>query len=619
MGRAPVLRRELLNSPAIPLGDFACAQADRPAHLLKCPLIGRHAPVPEGPCKAGAKRIQLLNLADGITDPRMFLRVRNDGNPQQYHGRTGQHRHECSHESLPTEMHSPPAAILALQPDSRRRMPAAQWRSAKYFSDMAGVLDVLGNIWNVTAAVLTLLLSVIASGHAVLYKRDSRAAIGWVGLIWLVPVVGAVLYALLGINRIRRQAAGQRAQHPILSSGAFAPVSLPSAGGLPAPLEHLQSLAELVDRVTGQPLTAGNVVTPLENGEQIYPAMLEAIDSASRTIALSTYIFDNDRAGAQFADALVRAVRRGVQVRVLIDTVGARYSRPSIVRHLRDRGVTVALFGRTVLPWRMPYMNLRNHRKILVVDGAVGFTGGANIREGTYVDLATRHAVRDLHFRLEGPVVAELTHAFVQDWVFTTHEQLDGPAWFPHLVSVGDVAARGIVDGPDEDFDKARFVFMGALACAKQRVRIVTPYFLPDAGLIGALDVASLRGVDVEIVLPATNNLVFVKWAATAQLWQVLYRGCRVYYTPPPFDHSKLMLVDDSWALFGSTNWDPRSLRLNFEFGVECYDTALAARLHAIVDRKLEHARCITPDEVNSRPLLIKLRDGVARLASPYL
>jgi cardiolipin synthase len=479
---------------------------------------------------------------------------------------------------------------------------------------------VLGDFWNVVATVLTVFLSVIASGHVVLYKRDSRAAVGWVGLIWLVPIVGAVLYALLGINRIRRQAIEKRSQHPLLASGAFAAVTaVTERRPLPGAVEHLQALAGLVDRVSAVSLTTGNAVSPLVDGDEAYPAMLEAIERATASVALSTYIFDNDFAGSLFLEALERAVQRGVEVRVLIDTVGARYSRPSIVRELNRRHVPVGLFGRTVLPWRMPYMNLRNHRKILVTDGRVGFTGGMNIREGSLVERRPTHPVQDLHFRLDGPVVAHLTRTFAADWAFTTHERLFGEPWFPSLGSVGDVVARGINDGPDEDFDKARFVFMGALACARQRVRIVTPYFIPDAGLISALDVAALRGVHVEILLPEVNNLAIVQWAATAQLWQVLQRGCRVYYTAPPFDHSKLMLVDDGWVLFGSTNWDPRSLRLNFEFGVECYNVPLAKTLNGLVDRKLERARQITTGEVNARPLYIKLRDGVARLAAPYL
>ncbi len=481
-------------------------------------------------------------------------------------------------------------------------------------------LEVLGDIWNVGAAVLTVLLSIIASGHVVLYKRDSRAAIAWVGLIWLVPVLGAVLYVLLGINRVRRQAADRRAQHPTLSSGAF--VALRRDGEQSAAvvgLAHLRTLAELVERVSGAPLTAGNVIVPLENGDEAYPAMIQAIDEAEMSVAFSTYIFDNDAAGAMFADALQRAVARGVEVRVLIDTVGSRYSRPSIVKELYERGITVGLFGRTVLPWRMPYMNLRNHRKILVADGRVGFTGGMNVREACFLDRPSQHHVRDLHFRLEGPVVSQLTHAFVKDWVFTTHERLEGSAWYPKLSPIRGAAARGVTDGPDEDIDKARLVFHGALACAERRVRIVTPYFLPDAGLISALDVTALRGVDVEILLPEVNNLVFVQWASTAQLWQVLSRGCRVYLTQPPFDHSKLMLVDDHWVHFGSSNWDPRSLRLNFEFDVECYDDALAAQLNLLVDRKLAGARRVTLEDVDGRSLPIRLRDGIARLAAPYL
>ncbi len=490
-----------------------------------------------------------------------------------------------------------------------------------YFCGVLVLGDLLGNFWYLIVAILSVLLSVIASAHVVLYKRDSRAAVGWVGLIWLAPVIGAVLYSLLGINRIRRQAVEQRSQHPVLGSGQFPTVAARSAEGavLHVSVEHLRPLAELVDRVAAAPMVGGNAVTPLVDGDEAYPAMLAAIESASASVALSTYIFDNDHAGGMFLDALERAVQRGVTVRVLIDTVGARYSRPSIVRELRRRKVRVALFGRTLLPWRMPYMNLRNHRKILVVDGHIGFTGGINIREGCLLQRAPQHAVQDLHFRFDGPVVAHLVHTFAHDWVFTTHEQLSGDQWYPKLERAGSVVARGINDGPDEDFEKAKFVFLGALACAQRSVRILTPYFLPDAGLIGALDVAALRGVDVQIILPEENNLAVVQWASTAQLWQVLKRGCRVFYTPPPFDHSKLMLVDDGWALMGSTNWDPRSLRLNFEFGVECYDTELVRSLGALLDRKLERARPITGAEVDSRSIPVRLRDGIARLAAPYL
>lgn len=485
---------------------------------------------------------------------------------------------------------------------------------------MNAFLAVLADAWRITAGALTILLSLIASAHVVLYKRDSRAAVAWVGLIWLVPVLGAVLYVLLGINRVRRRAVSRRGG---LLTGATLemerPAALRSEQLLPSGLHRLHSLAELVDRVTGRPLTAGNTVTPLENGDAAYPAMLAAIDAAERSVALSTYIFDQDAAGAWFVDALDRAARRGVATRVLIDDVGARYSWPPIVHALRSRGVSVARYGRTLLPWRLPYMNLRNHRKLLVVDGRTGFTGGMNLREGHVLERRPRHPVQDLHFRIEGPVVRHLALAFADDWQFTTGEPLVGDAWFPRLDPHGPVFARGITDGPDEDFEKARLVVLGALACAHASVQIVTPYFLPDSGLITALTVAAMRGVRVDIVLPAQNNQVLVQWAATAQLWQVLKRGCRVYYTPPPFDHTKVMVVDSGWAFIGSSNWDARSLRLNFEFDVECYDNKLAALLRALVERKLETAREVTGRDVDNRSLPVRLRDGIARLAAPYL
>jgi cardiolipin synthase len=216
-------------------------------------------------------------------------------------------------------------------------------------------------------------------------------------------------------------------------------------------------------------------------------------------------------------------------------------------------------------------------------------------------------------------VVTQLQEVFADDWLFTTGESLRGEAWFPPSTRAGSVLARGVTDGPDEDFEKLRWTLLGALSIARYSVRIVTPYFLPDPALISALNLAALRGVAVDIVLPARNNLSFVHWASRAMWWQVLEHGCRIWLTPPPFDHSKLMLVDGCWVLLGSANWDPRSLRLNFEFNLECYDAELAQQLEALVASKLKAARPVTLAEVDGRPLPARLRDGLARLLTPYL
>ena len=203
--------------------------------------------------------------------------------------------------------------------------------------------------------------------------------------------------------------------------------------------------------------------------------------------------------------------------------------------------------------------------------------------------------------------------------MFVTGEELFSPGWFPTLELRGPVAARGVSDGPDDEFGRLHDTFLAALSGAEHAVRIMTPYFLPDAALLSALKTTALRGVEVDIVLPRRSNLRMVGWAMTAQLDQVLAAGCRVWLSPEPFDHSKLMLVDGHWVLFGSGNWDPRSYRLNFEFNVEAYDPALAERLGRFLDERIGESRRVSVSDLRERPLALRLRDGVAWLFSPYL
>jgi cardiolipin synthase len=459
-------------------------------------------------------------------------------------------------------------------------------------------------------------LTVLAVTHAVLDKRDVRAAIGWVGLILFVPVFGAILYYLLGINRIHRRAKarfGDRTRFmQDLSASAFDVSRL-------AKRPDLQRLANLVERVTERPLLAGNEITPLVNGEEAYPQMLAAIAGARHSITLCTYIFDNDPAGETFVAALAAAVQRGVEVRVLVDDAGTRYTFPSIVRKLRRANVTYGRFMPSIFPGYLPYMNLRNHRKIMVVDGDVGFTGGMNIRRGHWIDLPGKRKIQDLHFRVRGPIVAQLQAVFAEDWSFTKREVLQGKRWFPPQSAAGDIPARGVVDGPNERIEAINWTLFGAIASAQTSIRIVTPYFLPEPPLISALTVAAMRGVDVEILLPEENNLKLVQWASTPVLPDLIAHGVKVFLGGPPFDHSKFMLVDDFWTFFGSSNLDPRSLRLNFEFNIEAYSAPYAAKMAGVWRQKMARARPVTLPELRGRPFVLKVRDGFARLLAPYL
>ncbi len=474
----------------------------------------------------------------------------------------------------------------------------------------------IDRFWPHFAAGFDLLACLLASSHALLHKRDTRAAMIWLGVIWALPALGPLFYLALGVNRIRRRAI-QLGVHKTFSHPVPENLGEPEHDGA----EHLKHIARVVSRVARQPLTAGNKIEPLVNGDAAFPAMLAAIGSAKMSVTLGTYIFDNDASGKQFVIALDRAVQRGVAVRVLIDSAGTRYSWPPITWKLRRAKIPFAKFlpASIFTPWRVATINLRNHRKSLVVDGQTAFTGGMNIRHGNVLAEKPAHPVQDLHFRVEGPVVTELQEAFANDWAFTTDEMLDGDLWFPEMKEAGAVIARAIPDGPDADFENARWTLLAALAEAQVSVKILTPYFLPDNALVTALNLAALRGVRVDIILPAENNLPFVHWASRAMWWQVLERGCHVWLTPPPFDHSKLMIVDGHWVLLGSANWDARSLRLNFELNVEGYGRAFAQEMEKIIGQKISTAREVTLAEVDGRSMPAKLRDAIARLFSPYL
>jgi len=456
---------------------------------------------------------------------------------------------------------------------------------------------------------------------AVLRKRHVPAIVGWIGLAWLAPVIGALAYYLLGINRIRRSASAL-ARKAVTGPSAMLP------GGDPDPARNaaleamhtgFEGLARLGGKVTGRSLLEGNRIEPLRDGDEAFPAMLAAIESAARSVTIVSYIFDNDFAGQAFRDALVRARDRGVEVRVLIDDVGSRYTKPTMVSELRAAGVPAAAFLPTRVPRLFKYANLRNHRKIMVVDGRIGFTGGMNIRAGHWLARSPEAPVRCVHFRVDGPVVADLQDIFAADWAFTTGERLAGERWFAAPGVCGPVTTRGVPDGPDGDLDNIPHLILGALSVATQRARIVTPYFLPEDGLLRALQVAAMRGVAVDIVLPERSNVPLMDWAVTPQLPWLLEAGCRVYRSSAPFDHSKLFVVDGAWSLIGSTNWDARSLRLNFEYNLECYDRELAARLDAIIDAKIAAARPEDRARLEGRALPARLRDGLTRLLSPYL
>lgn len=465
----------------------------------------------------------------------------------------------------------------------------------------------------------SIIIGASAAIHAAMTKDDVRAAIGWVGIIMMSPFLGPIFYLIAGVNRVRRSHITELRDKTFKQFTTYPQPPISDVKDIAG--SQFRSLHILGDRVSRFQLRGKNHVKILSGGDECYPAMLLAIQNATKNIVMQSYIFDHDQLGIRMVEALAQAKARGVEIRVLIDAIGAKYSRPSIARLLRKHKITYALFMTNPFGIRMPYANLRSHRKLLIVDGILGFTGGMNIRQSFLTEFSKEHTTKDTHFSIEGPAVLQLFSAFAHDWEFTTKEALPYEQWcakewnppLPH------VPVRCIRSGPDRFIGSNHHMLQGAFAVARRHIRIQSPYFLPDQVLMGAINTAARRGVQVDIVIPKKNNLRLVDYAMTAQIDQVIRAGCRVWRATGNFNHSKLITIDDSWSYVGSSNLDPRSLRLNFELDIEIYSRETTRAVSNLIDQEIEHAEALNLEDLIAIPFRKRLRNRIIWLASPYL
>lgn len=453
--------------------------------------------------------------------------------------------------------------------------------------------------------VLSICISTIVTVHILLNKRNVHSAIGWIGLAWFAPYFGTLLYYAFGINRIQRKARIMRRPAKGMSSKT-------RDGELPS--DPYTILRATVGAVTKQPLAEANIASPLHDGDDAYPQMLAAIKTAQKTVALTSYIFRSDKIGQEFIDALGEANQRGVMVRVLIDGFG---SGKKTFQSFKRQNVPASRFINSIWPLHVNFLNLRQHKKVLIIDGVKAFIGGLNISDDNTGRKRNKIKVRDTHFRISGPVVRQITADFIDDWLFATGEVLDDSLWRPEHQTSGKVMARMIASGPDQETEQLLITLFSAIFAAQKSIKIATPYFLPDELLMSALQLAVTRGVDVRIVIPEFSDHAPMDWAMHAHIGPLLQAGCHVLRAPLPFDHSKLMVVDDVWCLFGSPNWDARSMRLNFEMAIEAYDPVLAAQLSLAIDENSVNP--LTLNELEARWFVVKCRDAAIRLLIPYL
>ena len=441
----------------------------------------------------------------------------------------------------------------------------------------------------------------------VLQKREPVATVSWLISLAALPYLGFLIYFVFGPQRIQRQRLRR-----VRSRAALPP---PPEGFTPTP-EAIE-LARIAQATTGLPPTTATHAQLLIDGAAKYTALLAAVAQAREHIHLEYYIFQPDRTGTALRDALVERARAGVKVRLLLDAVGSGKTTQHFLQPLLDAGGELAWFHplRLYRFWRRPWLNLRTHRKIVVIDGRVGFTGGINITDEEDERLR-RDAYRDLHLRLEGDVVNELQLVFVEDWAYATGEP---PLRLPHPPpQAGTVAAQVLVSGPDSPWEAIHRVHVGAIHAARRRVWLVTPYFVPGEAAMMALTSAALGGLDVRLLVPRNGDSKLVTYAARSYFDDLLAAGIKIHEYGPRLLHSKALLCDDDLAIIGSANFDHRSFRLNFEVSVMFRDAGIAAELAELIQHECSHAPRVRDDR--ARPLWrLRLPEALARLVSPLL
>ena len=443
----------------------------------------------------------------------------------------------------------------------------------------------------------------------VLQKREPAATLSWLISLAALPYAGFLIYYVFGPQKISRHRARRRKRRVALGDG-------PVAGSDPETRElHALALA-----TTGIRPTTARDVRLLVDGGATYPALLEDIAAARDHVHLEYYIYEPDRSGQALRDALVERARAGVRVRLLVDAMGSKKAGRRFFAPLVAAGGEVAYFhpSRPWLLWKRPWVNLRTHRKIVVVDGRVGFVGGINVTDEQDERLRP-DAYRDVHLRLEGEAVRSLQAVFVEDWAYATGQRdfVGDVARATPAAAPGPIRAQVLVSGPDSSWETIHRVHVGAIHAASRRVWLATPYFVPGEAAMMALTSAALSGLDVRLLVPKMSDSRLVTWCVRSYYDELLAAGVKVYEYGPRMLHTKMLLVDDGIAIVGSANFDHRSFRLNFEVSVLFDDAGVCERMHALIESEFRHAPRVRNDR--DRPLSDRLPEALARLMSPLL
>ncbi|MBS0658074.1 MAG: cardiolipin synthase [Verrucomicrobia bacterium] len=439
--------------------------------------------------------------------------------------------------------------------------------------------------------------------HVLYHKRNPLSALSWIWALLLFPVLGPICYLAFGTEHLQRKRLRRRKAH-------LQPEQLPD----PTTLPPLPSLAKRLEKVAQADFQAGCTVRLIPEAEEFYAELEREIGAAQSSIHVEFFIWQPDPLGQRLLTALAAAARRGVEVRVLLDELGSWKLKRRHLRGLEEAGGEWSWFS-SVHPLRQRwFLHLRNHRKLVVIDGRLAWAGGMNVGEEYCV-------WRDLHARFEGPVVAGLQSVFADDWFFGTSRRLTQPKYYPPLPRSGEACAAVLAAGPDQDAsaNTIRLAILAFATSARERLWICSPYLVPDPAIVAALQLAARSGVQVRIVIPSAPDSFYIGYVGQSFYDDLLSAGVRIFEHTAGMLHTKALVLDDAWSMVGSANLDVRSLKLNFELNVAVHCPATNAALARNLAEAMKLGVEVKKSEFARRGLLPRLREGALRLLAPVL
>lgn len=514
-------------------------------------------------------------------------------------------------------------------------MPAAAFYNRPRHMNFLDLISNAERPWLVFVWTLHILAFLLVCCHCLQTRREATSTLLWIFAAWAIPVLGPLTYVTFGIDRVPDKGFKKQIkdQELLAERKAREDESLPLAYWRSVhetvaaePLAGIgRDLNRTMDLLLPEyPLLGGNEIRPLVTGDEAYPVMLDAVERARHHIHLQSFLVRNDRTGRKFLDALARKARSGVQVRFMFDRFGSTFAFLGGLFRKYAGIPNFQLVGWTQAnPLKRQFQfNLRNHRKVLIVDGREAFFGGINLHDD-HKTSDGQPPIRDYHFAVQGPIVQELQYSFMRDWYFMTDEDPEAlltEVYFPHLPAAGTAMVRLINSGPTfSEMEVISDVFFMAMTAAHKQLLIVTPYFVPPRDIIQAMRSAALRGVDVRLVVPRTSNHVYAGLAGCALYEELMKTGVRIFERQPPFMHAKALIVDDAVAIVGTANMDVRSLRLNYETNVAVYDEVFINRLKAIALEEIGLSDEINLTEWRARPASRRIMENLSYLMMPIL